>query len=171
MTNAILTQARLKELFHYDPDTGIFVRKKTVCATAKEGQVSGYIHTASGYWITCIDYVDYKHHRLAWLYMTGRYPKEWLDHINGDRKDNRFVNLREATKAQNSYNSGIPKTNTSGYKGVYWSGQVSKWFAKIVIQKKQINLGFFTDKEDAHAAYVVAAKRFHGEFYFNKELV
>jgi len=168
MTNAILTETRLKELLNYDPDTGIFVRIKTVGPTAREGQISGYLHNASGYYISCLDYVDYKHHRLAWLYVTGKWPNGCLDHINGDRKDNRFLNLREATKAQNSYNSGTPKTNTSGYKGVSWSNQANKWFAKIVIQGKQIHLGFFSEPEDASSAYNKAAKKFHGEFYFKR---
>jgi len=87
-----------------------------------------------------------------------------IDHINGDKLDNRRENLRSATRSQNKMNSGKPKNNTSGYKGVCWYKRGNKWRAQIGINGKLKHLGYFEDKEEAAKAYKKAAEKYHGEF-------
>lgn len=86
------------------------------------------------------------------------------DHINGNGLDNRRINLRKCTARQNSLNHGFNKNNTSGYKGVGWHKQVSKWRAYIEVNKKHISLGLFENKKEAALAYNTAAKKHFGEF-------
>ena len=81
-----------------------------------------------------------------------------------NRSDNRWINLRSSTPAQNCRNTAIKKNNTSGYKGVSWDKQKSKWFAQIMVDRKHIFLGYHRTPQEAHAAYVAGAKRLHGEF-------
>ena len=87
-----------------------------------------------------------------------------VDHKNGDSLDNRRSNLRVASQTQNMQNVGVTKSNTSGYKGVNWNMAASKWHARIRVDGKRLHLGLFESAEDAHAAYVAAAKKYHGEF-------
>jgi hypothetical protein len=87
-----------------------------------------------------------------------------IDHINGDGLDNRWSNLRLATRAENIRNSRTKATNTSGFKGVSWHKRDRKWQAHIKINGRSKNLGLFEAPEDAHAAYVAAAQKYHGEF-------
>ena len=86
------------------------------------------------------------------------------DHVNHDTLDNRDENLRICTPSENLCNKGITQRNTSGFKGVYWSKQKGKWHARIGLNGKKINLGFFSNPEDAYKAYCAAAKEVHGEF-------
>lgn len=157
-----LTCERLREILSYDPDTGIFTWKVAV-SKVKAGAVAG-CNDGQGYLRIKIDGRNYKSHRLAWLYMTGEWPKEQVDHVNGSRGDNRFENLREAAHAENLWNSGKRVDNTSGFKGVFFDTQARKWRALIGIKGKQKSLGRFTSPEAAHAAYVAAAKKYFGEF-------
>jgi hypothetical protein len=99
-------------------------------------------------------------HRLIKGAATGQ-P---VDHKNGDSLDNRRLNLRAATHAQNMQNVGITKANTSGYKGVNWNSAAGKWHARIRVSGKRFHLGLFETAEDAHAAYTAAALKYHGEF-------
>ena len=101
-------------------------------------------------------------HRLIFLMHHGRLPNV-LDHINGIRTDNRIDNLREATRAQNSYNTRA-RGGSSSLKGVTWHSRNKKWAAQIGFQRKMIHLGYFDCQEDAHEAYKAAALRLHGEF-------
>ena len=87
-----------------------------------------------------------------------------VDHINGNTLDNRRENLRICTQAENNFNLPKPKTNTSGYKGVYWNKAVRKWQALIQVNKKKIRLGSFETPEQAHKAYCEAAKKYHGDY-------
>ena len=97
--------------------------------------------------------------------MTGKWPENDIDHINVARGDNRFSNLREATRSENLRNRGAQKNNTSGFKGVSWQKSSRKWDARINIHGKVVHLGYFDDPEDAYQAYCQAAKELHGEFY------
>lgn len=94
----------------------------------------------------------------------GVWPKGQIDHVNGNRLDNRICNLRDATHAENQRNSKRPKSNTSGIKGVYWDKRSKKWGAHIRFGNKMLNLGRFSEKEDAAAAYKLAALKYHGDF-------
>lgn len=88
----------------------------------------------------------------------------FTDHINGDKLDNRKENLRIADKTQNNFNRGIPKNNTSGYKGVSWDRLRQKWEVSTTVRGKKIHLGRFDSKRDAALAYNQAALKYHNEF-------
>lgn len=114
-----------------------------------------------------------KKHRFLKEYMhrliTGAKKGEYVDHINGNKLDNRKSNLRICTNAQNGWNQGISKKNTSGYKGVRWHKLAKKWDARIRVNRKEFYLGLFIDIKDAAKAYNEAALQYHGEFaYINK---
>lgn len=111
-----------------------------------------------------IDYVRYKAHRLAFQYVYGREPNGYIDHINGDPSDNRISNLRECDALENAHNAKRRSDNTSGYKGVSWHKQLRKWTARIMVDKKHINIGVFDTAEKAYAAYCKKALELHGEF-------
>jgi len=96
--------------------------------------------------------------------MTGTFPKKAIDHRDGDRTNNRFSNLREATMAQNAGNSKKSKNNISGFKGVSWHREQGKWRAEISCQNKRYWLGFFTSALEAHQAYAEASRRLFGDF-------
>lgn len=158
----MLTQNRLKELLHYDPETGVF----TWIANNKriqKGCVAGHEH-ANGYIRIAIDGYQYKAHRLAWLYMTGESPQQQVDHINNQKHDNRWLNLRLASNAENSLNKPIGKRNTSGVKGVHWSIEKERWLAQLTIQGKKVQIGSFDDIELAQLAIEEARNKFHGKF-------
>lgn len=156
-----LTADRLRELLNYDPGTGVFTRKVGRAGNAKEGEVAGY-RSRKGYRVIKIDCRPYKAHRLAWLYETGAWPADLIDHINGIKDDNRFVNLREATNAENIQNAKRFKSNSSGFKGV--SFLRGRWSSRIRIGGKSKWLGWFYTPEEAYAAYISAAEKYHGEF-------
>jgi hypothetical protein len=103
-------------------------------------------------------------HRLAWYFVFGEFPEQHIDHINGDKTDNRIQNLRLANPAQNSWNMRKSVRNTSGFKGVSWDEKNRLWCAQIQTHGKNKKLGRFSTKELAHAAYIDAAKKLHGDF-------
>lgn len=156
---AVLTLDKLKERLDYDPDTGIFmwlVQRGRV----KIGAVAGY-GDGDGYLQIKIDGKHCRAHRLAWLYMTGEWPKAGVDHVNGIRDDNRFCNLREATCAENLQNAGLLHRNTSGFIGVDLDQRRNKWRAKISADGRRKYLGYFTSPEAAYAAYLEAKAQLH----------
>jgi hypothetical protein len=118
-----------------------------------------------GYVQISINRKSYLAHRLAWQYVNGIWPIGRLDHINNIRNDNRIINLREATALSNSWNVARKRTNTSGYKGVSFRRETSKWRSRIMVNGSRKHLGEFDSPEAAHAAYCDAAKDFYGEFY------
>ncbi len=159
----MITQERLKEVLHYDPETGAWRWLKSMSSRIKVGDVAGSTD-AKGYTVIGIDGTQPKAHRLAWLYMTGEWPQRHLDHKNGDRADCRWANLREATMAQNNQNCRTPSTNKSGYKGVAFHKATGKWRASISVNNYPRWLGLFESPEAAHQAYAAAAEGLYGEF-------
>ena len=157
MTTRILTQEELKEQLHYNPETGIF----TWCKSWKvAGSINGH-----GYLQIKIGKNNYQLHRLAWIFMTGINSPMQIDHINNNRSDNRWCNLREATHNQNCQNSSLRYDNTSGYKGVGWHKGCKKWQARCFINGKRKHLGLFESAELAFIAYKENAIKSYGEFY------
>ncbi len=156
-----LTQARLKELLHYDPDTGVWTWLIDAAKgmNGKKGSRAGVNTDARGYRKISINYKKHYEHRLAFLYMMGRIPEE-IDHI--ETKSNKWSNLREATASQNHGNARRSKNNTSGVKGV--SPFRGKWRAAITRNYQQLHIGVFSTLAEAAAAYDAAAKRCFGEF-------
>lgn len=159
----MLTADRLREVVDYDPGTGVFTWKASTRGHVKKGSVAGSVKER-GYRGIGIDGILYREHRLAFLYQTGEWPKEQIDHINGVRDDNRYANLREATNAENRRNSKRRVNNRSGFKGVSWHNQSRRWRARIKLHGKSTHLGLFASKENAYAAYCAAAEKYHGEF-------
>jgi hypothetical protein len=159
----LLTQERLQEVLSYDPETGEFVWAKTVGPRAKAGRSAGYVNSY-GYRMIGFDGKYRYAHRLAWLYMTGRYPENEIDHRNKDKLDNRWVNLREATSRQNAMNRKMRKDNRTGLKGVGFDRRRGKYTASITHNGRVCFLGLFNNPEEAHAAYVENAKLLYGEF-------
>lgn len=159
-----LTDIRLRERFHYNPSTGYFVRLFSGRGNTGPAGSNAGCKNSMGYFRISIDGVSYLSHRLAWLYVYGEWPKDEIDHINGDQADNRIANLRLASRAQNSQNKRVPRHNTSGFKGVSINRKSGKWVAMIQVASKQMYIGRFNTKEEAHAAYCTAAAKFFGEF-------
>lgn len=125
-------------------------------------QVGGLI--ASGYRLVTIYGSRFYAHRLAFLYMLGRWPIGEVDHINGAPDDNRWENLREATHQENGRNVKTAKNNTSGVKGVYWAKDKRKWTAQITISRKTYHLGRFDTIEAAKACREAKTAEVFGEF-------
>ncbi len=146
----MITQAQLKELFHYDPLSGVFTRKVWVSGGSMVGDIAG--SHCNGYLVMRIDKRNYRIHRLAWLYVYGSLPEHAIDHINGIKDDNRIANLRDVTHSRNCKNRKRMATNKSGVNGVFWKKQYSKWCAKIQINGNHIYLGYFAELDDAKKA-------------------
>jgi hypothetical protein len=148
----------------YDPETGLFTWK--VNRRGRFARVGSKAGTDNGDGQIRINVDGTKHvaHRLAWLYMTGTWPPGLIDHRNLVRSDNRWSNLRLATKSENMANRRAPANNKSGLKGVSRHSQCDRWTAQICKDGQRVHLGLFKTKEEAHAAYTAAAAEMYGEF-------
>lgn len=156
MVGEMLTVEQLRERFRYDLDDGHFWRRWPGL-----GHVVGTINRR-GYCVIRIGRRDYYAHRLAWLYITGEWPPQQIDHRNNIRSDNRWANLRLATPAENARNSHRRRDNATGGKGITFES--GKWRARIRSGGKQLHLGRFETIGAATAAYGAAAKMLHGDF-------
>ena len=154
-----LTCAELRAHLHYDPETGVFVR-------LRDGKVAGGPWRIRGLTYRKIWVLGYQHlaHRLAWLYVHGKWPDNEIDHRNGDGTDNRLKNLRDATRGQNSTNSPAQKHSKTGLRDVHFHPKAGKYRAQICKNLKITHLGYFETAEEAHRAYLAAAAVLHGEF-------
>lgn len=150
----MLTQQRLMSLVSYDPETGVFMRF---------GRRAGALHKF-GYRQIMLDGRSYKEHRVAWLYVHGRWPSQQIDHINHVRDDNRIANLREASVAQNLANSIVRSDNKSGLKGVRYDRRCKRYCARIFENGKFRHIGCYKTAEEANAAYFAAARERYGDF-------
>lgn len=160
MSKSILTQSRLRELFDYNSETGVFTRKQNKTRTDLVGKPAGWVMT-KGHLSIEIDYRSYLAHRLAWLYMFGKWPTNQIDHINRMKADNRIANLRDVGQSENQHNSSRRKDNWSGLIGINWVPKSCSWRARIGVNGKDIHLGTFPNKEAASAAYQAAKLIYH----------
>jgi hypothetical protein len=152
------------KLFDYDPNSGVFTRKINQ-GKSKAGSNPGSVNH-DGYIFIRILGISYAAHRLAWLMATKADPGEFeIDHVDGNRQNNCFRNLRLATRLENNRNVRIRKDNSSGYKGVTYRKDCGKWRAVINVNKTQISLGSFDTAELAYIAYCNAAKELYDDFF------
>ena len=169
MTKSLPSPELLRKLLRYEPDTG-----KLFWKVRPEGRPEWNARYAGKEAMTARDTGGYPYgqiykrphraHRVIWAIVTGAWPKADIDHINGDRSDNRIENLREATRSQNCHNSGLQARNTSGFKGVHFDKRSGRWRSKIMHCGRETHLGLYETPQEAHAAYSDAASRLHGEF-------
>lgn len=154
----MISQEIVREFLDYDSDTGKLTWKERArrwfksdksCHTwnTRFAKKEAFTVSSYGYFRIRILGKAYQLHRVIWLYQTGEWPKEQVDHINHNRADNRWFNLREASNQENGKNRTRQRNNSSGYTGVGWDRQ--KWYSKIVINKKYIFLGYFDLLENA----------------------
>lgn len=160
MAKTSLTCDRLREVLHYNLQTGTFTRIKGGSGKgASRGSIAGYDH-GQGYIRISVDGEAYRAHRLAFLCVTGKWPAHEVDHINGIRSDNRWENLRELTGGENTHNQRKPHRNGStGFLGV--RAFEGKYRAAIGVNGARIHLGTFDTPQLAHAAYVAAKRELH----------
>ena len=142
-----LTQERLKSLYQYHPETGLFTHL-TNSRVRKIGDIVGMTRK-DGYMQTKVDKHFYVLHRLAWLYVYGEWPKYEIDHINRQRNDNRIVNLRDIKRSENNRNKPLGKNNVSGHSGISWSTKSKKWCVKFNFDCYVHHVGFFANLDDA----------------------
>lgn len=156
---AALTAEMLRHYLRYDARAGIFTRSVQTTPAVRVGDIAGTVARNGYVQIQVAGGLHYAH-RLAWLYVTGTFPAHQIDHINGDRSDNRWGNLRDATLSLNQQNRKRAKAGSkSGLLGV--SESFGKWEGRIFVDGKQIRLGRFDTPNEAHAAYVNAKRRLH----------
>lgn len=145
-----LSQAYLKSILHYDPDTGVFTRLLSKNGW-KAGEVAGG-GDGRGYIVLDINNIAYRAHRLAFLYMEGSFPRAQVDHINGKKDDNRWVNLRDVSQSENQRNASRRRNNTSGCMGVSMQKATGRWLAYISTNGQRKHLGTFADISAAIAS-------------------
>ncbi len=154
----MLTQARLKEILSYDHETGIFTHLQNR-GRAKSGGIAGS-GPYDGYLVTGIDGKVYRCHRLAWLYMTGSWPDGETDHIDGNRSNNAFANLRDVSKARNLWNKKAAHINNkTGFLGV--SMKKGRYIAQIQVNNAGLHIGCYDTAEQAHEAYLRVKRELH----------
>lgn len=156
------TAQRVRQVFDYNADTGIFKWKSCLSDRSMNGEMAGGLDSI-GYWMLSVDGGRFHAHRIAWLYVYGEWPKGVIDHINGDRSDNRIANLRDVTHAANIQNQrkASRANRSSGLLGAHWSERRGKWHSCITANGVAHNLGYFVTAEEAHQAYLAAKRRLH----------
>ncbi len=157
-----LSVDRLRAVLNYDPNTGVFYFRFPR-GNRSAGAVAGSPNSL-GYIMLNIDGQKYHAHRLVWLYVHGRWPTHQIDHIDCDPSNNRLMNLREATQSQNNRNGRLRRNNSSGLKGAYFFKRDQRWMSAIRVDGRQLHLGYFETKEEAHAAYITAARTYAGQY-------
>ncbi len=156
-------ETNLLNNLHYDPDTGFFTWTKSR-GNRKAGSRAGHVN-GDGYVRIAIKLHYYSAHRLAWLATHGYWPPGDIDHINGVRDDNRIINLRSATRAQNAQNRFKSTRSGLGLKGTGYDVASGRWWAGIKKGWKRLHLGCFDTAEAAHATYCAAAQKAFGKFF------
>ncbi len=146
-----ITAQEAAHVLSYDPNTGLFTKNGRLCGTPN----------GNGYLRISINRRLFYAHRLAWLLMTGEWPENQIDHINRNRCDNRFSNLRKCDHSQNGQNASLSRRNSSGYTGVSWASDANKWRATIVINRKRIHLCYANTAKEASDAYQAAKSTMH----------
>ena len=158
----MLTQETLRQRLFYNPDTGLF-SWRNIPSNKYPGQITGTI-SYYGYRVIQLDNTLYRCARLAWLYMTGEWPVEHIDHINGDEANDSWSNLRAATRSQNMCNTKLRADNSSGVRGVSWNKRKGKWHVRVNVRGQMHHGGYFDDLEEASLVRDMIASKLHGDF-------
>lgn len=159
----------LREMIHLDQDTGRMFwkpRQNTIAGWNERcaGKETFTRTDRKGYKVGTLLNRHAKAHHVVWALTKGEWPSGIVDHIDGDKANNRPENLRLASASQNNFNCKAYRNNKSGLKGVSWHSARSKWIAQIAANGRNRLLGYFETKEDAHQAYCAAAAETHGDF-------
>lgn len=159
----MINQSEVKKLINYNKDTGVITwsNPNFYCRNKKSGDIAGNSVAGGGYFKISLNGNTYSTHRIIWLYMTGSFPKEQIDHINGIKTDNRWVNLRECSPSENQQNRKINKNNTTGHAGVCFNKRIGKYIARIKCNNIYINLGYFLTISEAVECRLNAKKNNH----------
>ena len=167
-----ISPCRVKEILIYDALTGVFRwRRRNEVGAWWNGRYAGTIAggwDSKGYRRIAIDDHAHRAHRLAWAWMTGEWPQQEIDHVDGNRANNAWINLRLVSTSQNRANSIKHKDNETGLKGVSRYLHYSLWRARIYVRGNDIALGYFKTPEEAHKAYCEAADKHFGQFARHK---
>lgn len=158
----MITQKRLKELLLYDPDAGQFIWLVNK-GTAKAGDVVG-AYSKQPYLEVHLDGKKYLGHRLIWLYVFGYLPDKLIDHEDGNSRNNKFTNLREASTSQNALNKKLNANNTSGVKGVSFRKDRKKYAVTFIVDGKSKSFGHYEDLELAELVANEARNKYHGQY-------
>lgn len=156
-----ITQERLKQLFSYDAETGLFTWRVDRRGHARAGSLAGSPEP-TGYIKLKVDGECHRAHRLAWLCVHGEWPSGQIDHIDGDKANNRIANLREATVSENRQNlRRAHRDSASGVIGATFDKRRGVWQASITLNRRCKFLGYFDSAEAAGAAYLKAKAELH----------
>lgn len=151
----------LIDSLEYDSNTGYFYWKRINSNRCKQGMLAG-TETSIGYWQIYLCGKPFYAHRLAWFYIHKSWPNKDIDHIDGNRKNNSIVNLREANRSENMENQKTAqRRNKTGYLGVSFCKKRNKYVANITKNKKQLYIGEYKSPEDAHQAYLLKKRELH----------
>ena len=155
----LLTHARLLEVLHYDPETGVFRWRTTLSNRARRGAEAG---SAAKYRRITVDGEIYRAARLAWFYVHAAWPVGDVDHINGVKTDDRLRNLRDVSRRVNNENQRVAKRSSgTGLLGASLCQCTGRYVARITTEGRSRNLGRFDTPEEAHAAYIAAKRKYH----------
>lgn len=148
----MLTQKKLKEILHYDSNSGLFIWKIRAAKRIKPGDIAGCLFESQSkkkYIRITISGKRYFVHNLAWLYVHGHFPDNEIDHADGNGTNNKIKNLSDVVRLENGKNKRLSVNNKSGHVGVHWHCRDKRWQAYIMVNKKSLYLGTFTDKNKA----------------------
>ena len=159
----MITQKEVLSLLDYNPATGNLYWRVSKNNRIKVGDKAGSL-TEDGYWKVMIHRKKYYAHRLIWFIMHGCFPSGQIDHINGNRLDNRIENLRDSTNGQNQANKFKRPNCSSKYKGVFFDKKTNNWKASITVKRKRIHLGTYDTEKDAALGYNKAALQHYNEY-------
>lgn len=161
----MITVQELREKFHYSPKTGSLTWRARKYSRGYKGVLPGKEvgwPSVAGYMKVCINYKHYFLHRIIWALVYGEFPRGQIDHIDGDKANNRITNLREADPSQNCANRKLHSNNRHGMKGV--TPSYGRWTARVAFRGKRHHIGTFDTQQEAYAAYLNHAEKIHGEF-------
>lgn len=160
MPESEVSRKRITEVLDYNPETGVFNWKIQPARRWKNREQTGSLSKSDGYIRITIDGHRCAAHRIAWMWVHGKWPEGQIDHINHDRSDNRIENLRDVTVSENRKNQIPSKANTSGVTGVSWAARDKRWTTRITVNGKTMSLGNYKDFKDAVSARKAASKKY-----------